>query len=320
MSTARIADGLIEQARSIGLLEVLQRHGGVELRKQSGELVGACLVCGGGVDRFAIKGELFHCRGCGRGGRGAIDFEMFLSGSTFADAVRQLVGNDAPSPVAAQAASSAKAAVAKRQRQIEEKAVKAAQHRKAGWLWSQRKPIEGSIADEPYLRRVRGITCALPPTLGYLAPTKPEHHPAMIAAFALVDEPEPGMLGAPRNVRSVHLTLLKPDGGGKADVEKPKLIIGSPEGLPIVLAPVNDLGGLAIVEGVEDGLSALTIGLGVWVAGSCTLMPALADVVPSYVECVTIFAHDDTVGLIGANTLAHKLHQRGIEVRVEVRL
>ena len=84
------------------------------------------------------------------------------------------------------------------------------QHEKAAWLWSQRRPIKGTIA-EKYLQG-RGITCPLQSTLAFLPPAKPEHHPAMIAAFSLPDEIEPGLLGAPRNVEAVHLTLLRSDG------------------------------------------------------------------------------------------------------------
>jgi len=84
------------------------------------------------------------------------------------------------------------------------------QHEKAAWLWSQRRPIKGTIA-EKYLQG-RGITCPLQSTLAFLRPAKPEHHPAMIAAFSLPDEIEPGLLGAPRNVEAVHLTLLRSDG------------------------------------------------------------------------------------------------------------
>jgi hypothetical protein len=68
------------------------------------------------------------------------------------------------------------------------------QHDKAAWLWSQRRPLAGTIA-ERYLCEVRGIACALPTTLGFLPARKPEHHPAMIAAFCIVDELEPGLLG-----------------------------------------------------------------------------------------------------------------------------
>ena len=77
----------------------------------------------------------------------------------------------------------------------------------------------------------------------------------MIAAFALTDEPEPGVLGEPEDVHAVHLTLLLPDGSGKAAVAPNKITIASPAGMPIVLAPMNDLMGLAITEGIEDALS-----------------------------------------------------------------
>ena len=157
------------------------------------------------------------------------------------------------------------------------------QHAKAAWLWQQRQLIIGSIA-ELYLREARGITCALPPTLAFLPPTKLGHHPAMISAFGLCDEIEPGLLGEPQNVEAVHLTLLRVDGSGKAEVEPNKLMIGSPANLPLVLAPPNDLLGLAITEGIEDALSAHQVtGLGAWAAGSAGRMPKLADTVPFYV-------------------------------------
>jgi hypothetical protein len=191
------------------------------------------------------------------------------------------------------------------------------QHETAAWLWAQRKPITGSIA-ERYLRDVRGITCALPKTLAFLPARKREHHPAMIGAFALVDEPEPSVVGAPKDVGSVHLTLLKPDGSGKADATPAKLIIGSPRGMPIILAPPNDLLGLAICEGIEDALTAhAATGLGAWAAGAAGFMPKLAAVVPSYIEAVTIFAHADKAGEAGARQLATVIRRRGIEIRIE---
>ncbi|MBV9530401.1 MAG: hypothetical protein JO283_04875 [Bradyrhizobium sp.] len=51
----------------------------------------------------------------------------------------------------------------------------------AAWLWSQRRPIGGTIA-ERYLT-TRGISCPLPATLGFPPTRKPERHPAMIAAL-----------------------------------------------------------------------------------------------------------------------------------------
>jgi hypothetical protein len=154
------------------------------------------------------------------------------------------------------------------------------QHEKAAWLWSQRRPIKGTTA-EKYLRQARAITCPLPPTLAFLPALKPEHSPAMLAAFATAHEIEPGVLGEPQKVEAVHLTLLRRDGSGKADVERPKMFIGSPGKFPIVIAPANDLLGLAITEGIEDGLTAHQVtGLGAWAAGSAGRMLALAQTLP----------------------------------------
>jgi hypothetical protein len=168
------------------------------------------------------------------------------------------------------------------------------------------------------LRQARAITCPLPPTLAFLPPRGPEHHPAMIAAFALSGEIEPGVLGEPPNVEAVHLTLLRRDGSGKAEVERPKLFVGSPGNLPIVLAPPNDLLAPAITEGIEDGLTAHQVtGLGAWAAGSAGRMPSIAGMLPGYIESVTIFAHADKAGRDGALALAEALERRGVEVFME---
>jgi hypothetical protein len=187
----------------------------------------------------------------------------------------------------------------------------------AAALWIRRRRIAGTIA-EVYLRVARGLTCPLPATLAFLPPSKPDHYPAMIATFALVDEPEPSALGDPRSVDSVHLTLLRGDGSGKADVQNPKRIVSRPLGRPIVLAPPNDLLGLAITEGIEDALTVhQATGLGAWAAGAAGFMPRLADRVPDYVEVVTIYAHADKAGQDGARKLAATCRQRGIEVVLE---
>jgi hypothetical protein len=189
---------------------------------------------------------------------------------------------------------------------------------KATWLWSKRRPIVGSLA-ETYLRTARGYGGGvLPSTLGFL-PERGKHRPAMIGAFGFPEEPEPGELAiADRAVRAVHLTRLLPDGSDRERGEAAKLMIGVVRGSPIVLAPVNDLGGLAIVEGIEDGLTVFeATGIGVWVAGAASFMPALADRIPAYVEAVTIYAHDDQAGQSGAAFLAERLVGHGLEVFVE---
>ena len=190
------------------------------------------------------------------------------------------------------------------------------QRAKAARLWSRSRSIEGTPA-ERYLRQARCYLGPIPKTLAFLPPIRPDQWPAMIAAYSLVDEPAPGVLGIPRNVDAVHLTLLRSDGSGKADIERNKLTIGQPRARPIMLAPPNDLLGLAICEGIEDGLSVYeATGLGVWAAGSAVYMPALAGAVPNYVEALTIYAHNDSGGQY-ALQLAKKLLKRGIEPFIE---
>jgi hypothetical protein len=186
---------------------------------------------------------------------------------------------------------------------------------KARWLWSQRKPIIGSIA-ERYLRERRQILCALPTTLGFL-PARREYLPALIAAFGLAREREPGVISiADNDVVGVHLIRLLPDGSDRDRSEHAKIMIGYSVGSPIVLAPPNDSLAMSIAEGTEDALTVHEVtGLGVWAAGSASRMPALAGVVPGYVECVSVVEDDDPDGRRHSAVLADRLCARGIEIR-----
>jgi hypothetical protein len=153
-------------------------------------------------------------------------------------------------------------------------------------------------------------------TLGFLTPSKPGHHPALIAAAGLPIEPEPGLLSIETiKVAAIHLTLLKPDGLGKADVRPSKIIVGPITGSPIVVAPPNDLLGLAITEGIEDALSIhAATGLGAWAAGSAAHMGALAAIVPGWIDNITICVDGNVAGHRGADELARGLKGRGIHV------
>ena len=52
-------------------------------------------------------------------------------------------------------------------------------------------------------------------------------------------------------------------------------------------------------------------------AGSAPHMGKLGDHVPGWIDCVTINAHADKAGQDGANKLAARLRERGIEVTIE---
>ena len=232
----------------------------------------------------------FHCARCGESG---------------------YVRDNERRPINRDALSRARATVAESDRvEVERQRVKAI------GLWRKRRPIIGSPA-EVYLREARGIDCALPVTLGYLAP-RGDFPPAMIAAFGIPTEPEPGRLAiADTAVGAVHLTRLRPDGSGKAGTDKDKIIIGRCCVAPIVFAPMNDALGLAITEGIEDALSVhCATGLGAWAAGAASRMPALADAVPDFTDCVTVFADANEAGQRNSALLAERLNKRGIHAEV----
>jgi hypothetical protein len=182
----------------------------------------------------------------------------------------------------------------------------------ARWLWGRRQPIHGSIA-ETYLREARGYHGPIPSTMAFL-PASDEHAPAMIAAFGLAEESEPGSIIINNDaVRGVHLTKLAPDGSSKAGSDKDKIIIGKCLGSPIVLASPNDLMGMAVTEGIENGLSMFAAtSLGVWAAGAASRMPTLADTIPVYIDCVTVCADNDPTGLRNANELLERMRARGL--------
>jgi hypothetical protein len=184
---------------------------------------------------------------------------------------------------------------------------------KSQWLWASRELFKGSIA-EIYLRKCRGYRGALPSTLGFL-PARDDYPPAMIAAFGMARETEPGQLVIDdAAVTGIHITKLKPDGSGKADTEADKLTIGVGNSSPIWLAPINDGLGLVIAEGIEDALSAhQATGLGAWAAGSAGRLPGMAEWVPPYVETVTILVDADDNGEKNSIELAEALAARGFE-------
>jgi hypothetical protein len=114
-------------------------------------------------------------------------------------------------------------------------------------------------------------------------------------------------------------TRLRPDGSDRDRGDQAKIMIGHSIGSPIVLAPPNDLLGMSIAEGIEEALTVHeATGLGAWAAGSASRMPALADVVPWYIECVTVMVDDDVDGRRHAATLIDRMRARGIEVHCVV--
>jgi Toprim domain len=187
-------------------------------------------------------------------------------------------------------------------------------------LW--RRGFEPGLGTPPhaYLRQARCYGGRIPATIRYLPPSR-DYPAAMVAAIGIAREmgPPGELVIDDAAIRGVHITSLKSDGSGKAGTERDKIMIGRSVGSPIVLAPPNDGLGLAICEGIEDGLSIFeSTGLGVWAAGSASRMSALAPVIPDYIDAITIVSDADFAGRTNAQKLADALTQHPAEVRLVV--
>jgi CHC2 zinc finger/Toprim domain len=180
--------------------------------------------------------------------------------------------------------------------------------RLARQLWTRSVPGEASIV-ETYLR-ARGYHGPIPATIRYL-PRNGARPPALIAAYGIAIEPEPGVLAiADDAVVGVHLIKLKPDGSDRLREDGAKITIGKGIVVPIMLAPPNDGLGMVIAEGIEDALIAhQETGLGALAAGGATKLPTLADAIPNYIECVTILVDDNEAGRVNSNELAARINQ-----------
>jgi putative DNA primase/helicase len=303
-------------------IEKLIEQQGIKLHGRV-ERVGPCPRCGG-HDRFAINinKQVWNCRGCRQGGD-VISLVQFLDDSDFRNACAALIGERLETGTKVtqrdpelERRQREELKQDERERAEDLKAHEAEQRSKALALWKRSIPATGTTA-ESYLRQWRNYRGPIPGTFRFLV-ANGSHPPAMIGAFGLADEPEPGILEiADDKITGIHITRLTAD--GRKDVTgKTKIFLGPSSGSPLVLATHNDLLGLVITEGIEDALTVhQATGLGAWAAGAANRMPKLAAVVPDYVEVVTIYAHADDGGQRYARELAEALNARGIEVFVE---
>lgn len=262
----------------------------------------------------------FKCFGCGASGD-VLDFIAKIENISLGEAIRQ--SENGSHGIHLPAANDV------RERLVNENAAHVQHSPLAGcnvaedvrvpqFLWRQSKPLAGRCA-EAYLTATRKLSPPFPPTLRFL-PARNQHTASLISAFGFAYEREPGVLAIDdAAVKAVHLTKLNQD-GAKVSGDQAKIIVGrAARGIPIVLAPPGDGLGLAVTEGIEDGLSiAQATGLGVWVAGSASRMAALTESVPAWIDCVTICAHDDAAGLKAADDLVEGLKARGIYAETKV--
>lgn len=134
------------------------------------------------------------------------------------------------------------------------------------------------------------------------------HHPAMI-----------GIVRSASGERiALHRTYLRADGGGKADVPKPRKLLGSPIGGAVRLAEPGPVGALGISEGIESGLAAMTAcpELPVWAALSAGNLEKIQ--LPPDAQQIVILADNDAsgTGQHAAAALATRLVAEGRQVAI----
>jgi len=191
--------------------------------------------------------------------------------------------------------------VAAREADEKRAAYAAQQLDKARRLWGQCKPIAGTKG-ETYLRG-RGITCALPASLGWASDAY--HAPSAQWACAMVADVSTG---------GVHRTFF--DKGGARLSNQPKMMQGPCAGGAVALSGAQ--GPLVVCEGIETGLSLLS-GLlsrpaSVWAALSTSGMKGLALPLQAGELIIATDSDDCGAGLAAGKALAERASAKGWQV------
>lgn len=171
-------------------------------------------------------------------------------------------------------------------------------------IWQSALPAAGTPVAR-YLRG-RGIEGDPPESLRYaVLPHKPTglRLPAMVAAV----QDRTG------NVVAVHRTYLAAGGGGKADVDPNKMMLGPVAGGGVWLGPPADE--VLLSEGIESGLSAMQL-CGLPACATLSTSGLKAIVLPACVRDVLICADSDEPGLAATYYAANKLSNQGRRVKV----
>lgn len=181
----------------------------------------------------------------------------------------------------------------------------------ANRLYQQAGPVVGTVGEAYY--RSRGLQL-LPSTARFSPASASQTFPAVLIPFAMPVELGPDEIGQPEEIEAVHCTFIRHDGSGKAPLDSPKMTIGSPQGLPLAISPIRDMGALVIAEGIEDAATlAQGLAIGAWAAGAASFMPSLVpSVVRAKPQSVSIVVDADPAGERFSRKLYEELLAAGI--------
>jgi putative DNA primase/helicase len=271
---------------------------------------GACPIHGGS-DSLSVNVEsgCWFCFSCGEKGGDMLDFHRKVHGVGFVEAARELGAwiDASPDGKSRSQTSHAERAPARAERS----STAAASRRPPKFVdavLSDVSPLAGTVGAR-YLS-VRG--CALPPPDGDLHFHPRLHHESGHVGSALVARITDAVTREPMGVHRTWVT-----GTGKADVPKPKMVLGPKQGGVIRLWPDEAVTtGLAVAEGIETALTIAHDYKPVWSlidAGNLAAFPVLAGI-----ETLVIGADNDPAGLKGAHACADRWAAAGVDVRIVV--
>jgi DNA primase len=250
----------------------------VVLKKKGRALLGLCPFHAERTPSFYVYPDdgHYHCFGCGATGD-AVSWVRHDLGLSFPAAVRELAlqaGMIADDGVA-RPPSVWRAPSFDPERAAAQAAADKAKSKEKAWaIWARAFPASGTLV-ETYLRHARGITCPVPASLRFLhdEPYWSEGEngrPDVIGRFPVMVAPFVREENGRRVLTGVHMTYLRADGTGKAAVPSAKKMRGEAWGSAIRLAAVEGAAVLGISEGIETGLSVMSVrpDIPVWAAGS----------------------------------------------------
>ena len=171
-------------------------------------------------------------------------------------------------------------------------------------VWRQSGDPRGTVAHD-YLFG-RGWTLAIPASIRF---HPRQRHPTGVylpAMVAAIDDRDGRTVG-------VHRTFLRPDGGGKAEVEPNRMALGLMKGCAVRLtAGAREL---VLSEGIETGLSIIqATGMHVWAALGTANLGQVE--LPGGVFEVIIAADHDEPGIAAARAAAEAYQARGFQVQI----
>jgi DNA primase len=289
----------LDFARAVSIVDVVGDYV-PDLKRQGGDYMALCPFHEDKTASFTVNEEkgVFRCFGCGESGD-VIAFVRAIEGLDFRAAVLRIIDDFAgvltPDNLIKRAAAREKA---QRQQELDD----AQKAKTALEIWKAAQPAAGSLVGR-YLRG-RGITISIPPSIRFHPSLK--HTPSGLEFPTMV-----AALQAPgRTVVGIHRTYLSPDGGGKANIEPPKMALGPCATNAVRLAAATATLGLA--EGIETALSAMQLyGDPVWAACGSNLAGV---VIPDTVKHVVVYADNGEPGMRAATEAIETFCRQGRNV------